>query len=82
MNHHEAAQQQMNNGRPQPAVDESIRFMTISAYGHVGMVASGELPHGVHGAFVFMQNANNVSHSVSKTYFLIQDCHHHWKLKD
>ena len=70
MNHHEAAQQQMNNGSRQLPVEKMtlVQFIAVSAEELARMVARGELPPTVHGANVYMQNANNELQRVSKTY--------------
>ena len=71
MSEHEAAQPQINNGSRQLPVEEmtTVQLIAVSAEELVRMVMQGELPSTVHGADVFLQNPNNESHRVSKTYF-------------
>ena len=71
MSEHEAAEQQINYGSRQLPVEEmtTVQFIAVSAEELARMVTQGELPPTVHGADVIMQNPNNESHRVSKTYF-------------
>ena len=68
---HEATQQQTNNGSRQLPVEEmtTVQLIAVSAEELARMVTQGHLPPTVHGADVIMQNPNNESHRVSKTYF-------------
>ena len=65
---YEAAHQQLNNGRKQPAVEESntttVQFIAVSVEEHVRMVSQGELPATVHGADVFVEVPNHESQRV------------------
>ena len=73
MSHHAPAHQQSSNGSRHPPVAESaiitVEFIAFTAEELARMVTQGHLPPTVHGADVYMQNANNQSQRVSKTYF-------------